>query len=88
MKTRKLIKDTNASVIPVLLYVLTIFGCGALYTLFFLEIGQPTFDSYIPASDSKTFIMMAIYAIPLFVMTAGIMAMIKSGIKRVTGESY
>jgi len=82
MRLRPLLKNKNASIVPVLLYVLTVFGSGALYTLFFIEIAQPTFDSYIPASDSKIFIMMIIYAIPLFIITAGIMSMIITGIKR------
>ena len=79
---RKLLKNSNASAIPIILYFLAIFVCGALYTLFFIEVGYPTFDSYIPASDSKLLIMTGLYSIPLIVMIVGIVALIKAGLKK------
>ena len=83
MKTnRSIIYDNCASAVPLLLFFMAIFTCGALYTLFFIEIGYPAFDSYIPASDSKTFIMMCLYAVPLFILTVGVICLIKSGLKR------
>lgn len=79
---RSILNDEQGSAVPVILYILTIFGVGALYTLFFIEIGVPSFLSYVPASSSRTFIMMCIYAIPLFVLVVGSISLIKSGLKR------
>ena len=79
---KQIINDTRASAIPVILYVLGIIGAGALYTLLIIEIGQPTFDSYIPAGDVKIFVMMMIYGIPLFILVVGVIALIRSGLKR------
>ena len=79
MKT--FIDNQEASAVPLILFLVTIFVCGALYTLFFLEIGFPLLDGFIPASDSKTFIYMLIYAIPLFVVVIGVIALLISGLK-------
>ena len=79
---KRLIHNNQASVIPLLLFVLTIFVCGALYTLFFIEIGFPTFEGYIPEGSAKTFIMMMIYAIPLIVIIIGSFALLLAGVKR------
>jgi hypothetical protein len=79
---KKLLFDDTASIVPVLLFILTIFGVGALYTLFFTEIALPTFSSYIPDSDSKTFIFMIIYALPLIILIVGVFALLKEGLKR------
>ena len=81
---RSLIKDNDASAIPIILYLLTIISCGALYTLFFIEVGYDVVNTYIPipASDSKTFIMMCMYAIPLFIIVIGSICLIKAGLKR------
>ena len=68
---RSLRKNNDASAVPLILLIITIFVCGALYSLFFLEIGIPLLSSYIPASDSKTLIMMGIYGIPLIVLVVG-----------------
>jgi len=73
--------NLEASAVPLVLFLVTIFACGALYSLFFLEIGFPLLDGFIPASDSKTFIMMMIYAIPLFVVVIGVIALLISGLK-------
>lgn len=80
---KSLIKNNNASAIPIILFVLTVVGCGALYSLLFLEIGFGLLD-LIPVanSDSKTFIMMCLYAVPLFVIVVGVAALIKAGLKR------
>jgi len=78
---KKIINDNEASAVPLILFFLTIFVCGALYTFLFVEVGQPLFDSWIPASDSKTFIMMGIYAIPLFVLIVGVLSLLLSGLK-------
>ena len=85
---RKLASDNNGSAIPVLLFLITIFSCGALYSLFFVEIAYPTLAVFVPASDSKTFIMMCMYAIPLFVIVVGIIALMIAGLKRSGGVVY
>ena len=85
MKTRKLISDSYASAIPLILFVMAIFGAGALYTLLILEIGQPIFDQYITAGDVKTFVMMIIYGIPVFILVIGTIALIRTGLKQ---EAY
>jgi len=79
---RKLKDNNQGSVVPLILFMLTIISCGALYTLFFVEIGLPIFDSYIPISDAKTFIMMGIYSIPLFILIIGGISLILSGLKK------
>jgi len=79
---RKLMKNNEASAIPLLLFIVTIVCCGALYTFFFIEIAYPSLRSLVPASDSKTFIMMCMYALPLFVLLIGVFALVKEGLKR------
>lgn len=79
---RSLLKDDKGSAVPVILFVVTLVAVGALYTLFFIEIAIPTFSSYIPASDSKTLIMMFIYAMPLTVLLVGIVSLLIAGLKR------
>jgi len=79
---KPILKDNNASAIPIILFLITIFGCGALYTLLFIEIGYPIFQPMIPASDSKVFIMMCMYAIPLFLLLIGVISLINAGLKR------
>ena len=82
MHLKSFSKNHEASAVPLILFFMAIFLCGALYTLFFVEIGFPEFNSYIPASDSKTFIMMCLYAVPLFILILGVICLIKSGLKR------
>lgn len=79
---RKLRSNNTGSIIPVLWFIVTLFAVGLLYTLFFIEIGIPTFDSWIPASDSKTFIMMLFFAMPLMIVLIGGFALLKAGLKR------
>ena len=75
-------EDNVASAVPLILFIVTLVGVGALYTLFFIEVGLPEFDSYIPASDSKTFIMMGVYGMPLLILVVGVVALLKAGLKR------
>ena len=82
---RKILKNNNASAVPVILFIMTIIGCGALYTLFFLEVGLPELEDYIPDSDAKTFIMMGIYALPLFILITGVVSLLIAGLKRYGG---
>lgn len=79
---KKLLWNNEASAVPVILFCMTIVICGALYTFFFTQMGIPIFYSYVEPSDSKTFIMMCIYAMPLFVLVVGAVSLIRSGLKR------
>ena len=79
---RKILNNNVGSAVPLILFSMTIVAVGALYTLFFIEIGIPVLGDYVPASDSKTFIMMGIYAIPLFVLVVGVISLLKAGLKR------
>ena len=78
---REFIKNNYGSPVPLILFIMTIISCGALYTLFFVEVAYPSLLHFVPESDSKTFIMMGMYAIPLFVILIGVFALIKEGIK-------
>lgn len=82
---RPIIHNNQASAIPIILFIMTIIICGALYSLFFVEIGFPLLTSYIPNGDSKTFIMMCLYAIPLFVIIIGVFSLLLAGLKRYGG---
>lgn len=76
------LNDDHASAVPLILFVLTIVVAGALYSLFFIEIGFPFLNLIIvPASDTKTVIMMALYGLPLIVLMVGIVALFLSAIK-------
>lgn len=79
---RKLKNDNHGSVVPLILFIITIFGAGALYTLFFTEVGMPALDFLIPVSDSKTFIYMVIYGLPLIILVVGVFSLLKEGLKR------
>lgn len=79
---RKLISNNTGSVIPLILFFLVIFVCGALYTFLYIEFGLPLFNSWIPSSDAKTFIIMCIYSMPLIILIVGILWLLISGLKR------
>lgn len=81
---RKLIKDYSGSVVPPILFILCIFGGGALYTLFFIEIGIPVMNAWFPveSSDSKTYIFMIIYSIPIIITLVLLGALFLSGLKK------
>ena len=79
---RSIIKNTDASAVPLLLFILTIIVVGALYTLFFLEVGLPFLKPLIPASDSKTFILMIVYALPMIITIVGVLSLIKEAQKK------
>ena len=85
MITGDFFKNKQANATPLILFILTIVVCGGLYTLFFIEIGIPSLSGFIPASDTKTFIMMGIYAIPLITLVIGVLCLIKAGQKRTLG---
>jgi len=73
---------TAAGALPLIIALFGIIITGALYTLFFVEIGFPTLLGLVPASDSKTFIVMLLRAVPLFVLFVFIVAIIKEGIRK------
>lgn len=85
MKLKKILYDSYASVVPIILFVLGIFGCGALYSLFFIEFALPELSGFIPDSDYKTYILMIIYAIPLLVFFVAFFSVLKSGVKQYGG---
>jgi len=68
--------------IPIIYFIMTIIAVGALFTLLFIEIGFPTLLGYIPNSDSKTFIRMMLYGIPLIVLFVGVICLIREGLKK------
>ena len=82
MVLKKFLKNNTGSAVPIILFILTIIGCGALYTLLFLQIAQPSFEHMIPNSDSKTFIMMIIYALPLMILITGVISLLQAGLKK------
>lgn len=82
MDLRKLKDNNYASPVPIALFFLTLFVCGALYTLLFVEVGLPLMESWIPASAAKTLIITGIYAIPIIISVVGVLALLLSGLKR------
>jgi len=81
---KKCIKDNTdaAGALPLIIALFALIVGGALYSILFIEIGFPTFLDFIPASDSKTFIVMMLRAVPLFVLFVFIVAIIKEGIRK------
>ena len=66
----------------IIYYVIAIFACGGLYSLLFIAIAFPVFRDFIPASDTKTIIMMLMYAIPGIILVIGALALIVRGIQK------
>ena len=81
MKLRRFSDDTFAAV-ELLYYVITIFACGALYSLLFIGIAFPIFSVFILASDSKTLLMMFFYGLLGIILITGVTALIVEGIKK------
>jgi len=81
MKLRRFSDDTFAAV-ELLYYVITIFVCGALYSLLFIGIAFPIFSVFILASDSKTLLMMFFYGLLGIILITGVIALIVEGIKK------
>jgi len=79
---RSLKNNYDAYAVPLILFVLSIFCLGALYTLFFIQIGLPELSYMIPDSDAKTFILMLIYGLPIIILLVGGIALIKEGLRR------
>jgi uncharacterized membrane protein (DUF373 family) len=87
MKLRKLNNETHAAV-EILYYVITIFVCGALYSLLFIGIAFPIFKNFIPDSDTKTLMMMFFYGLLGIILIVGVIALIIEGIKRNRNAGY
>jgi len=81
MKLRKLTEESYAAV-EILYYVLTIFVCGALYSLLFIGIAFPVFKAFVPDSDTKTLTMMFFYGLLGIILIVGVIALIVEGIKK------
>ena len=81
---KKCIKNDNnaGGALPLIIALIGLIVGGALYSLLFIEIGFPEFLGFIPSSDSKTFIVMMLRAVPLFVLFVFIVAVIKQGIRK------
>ena len=78
---RKLITNNNGSMLILAGFILLLVAAGALYTLFFLEIAIPVFSPMIPSSDSKTMIIMLIYAIPAIITIVAVISAFKDSLK-------
>ena len=80
---RKILGNNNASAVPIILFVLAIVGCGALYTLFFIFVGYPYIDTLGLNDTTTTSLMMTLfYAIPMIILIVGVISLIKAGLKR------
>ena len=78
--------DDKASAVPLFLFIITIIVAGALFALFFIEIGFPILDLLqIADSPYKTFILAALRAIPLIVLIVGCISLILAGLKNEQG---
>ena len=78
---RKLVHDTYAGgAIPMILFVMGVFGAGGLYTLFFVIIA-PSLMDLIPNSIFRILIMGIIYAIPMVILVVGFIALMLEGMK-------
>lgn len=81
MMLRKL-SDTSYAAVEIVYYVITIFVAGALYSLLFIVIALPLFRDFIPASDTKTLIMMFMYGLPGIILVVGALALIIRGVQK------
>jgi hypothetical protein len=79
MKLRSLSEPYAA--VEILYYVITIFVCGALYSLLFIGIAF-CLKPLIPDSDTKTLMMMFMYGLLGIILVVGVIALIIEGIKR------
>lgn len=79
---RKLNSNNEGSVIPLILFIITIIASGALYTILIVEVAFPAVEDWLPATEVGTFIKMMIYAIPMVVLIIGTLALLLSGVKK------
>jgi len=81
MRMRSLKNNTEASAIPLILFVLGLFATGAVYTFCFIYIA-PCFYDLVPNGMFKTLILGIIYFVPLVVLLVGVLSLLLSGIKK------
>jgi hypothetical protein len=86
MKFRKLSEPFAA--VEILYYIITIFVCGALYSLLFIGIAFPIFKVFVPDSDSKTLLMMFFYGLLGIILVVGVIALIRRGIEKNREEGW
>jgi nitrate reductase gamma subunit len=86
MKLRKLSEPYAA--VEILYYIITIFVCGALYSLLFIGIAFPVFKAFVPDSDSKTLLMMFFYGLLGIILIVGAIALIRRGIEKNREEGW
>lgn len=79
---RSFVDDEFANAVPLILFLVAVFACGALYSLFFIEVAYPTFNGWIPDGDTKTVVLMCMYALPLFVIVVGCFSLLLAGLKK------
>lgn len=85
---KKIIKDIEASVNPVLLFLMTLVAVGLLYALLFTQVFVPLIAPLIPASDSKVYFMMIIYAIPMIVVVVGMISVFQKALKKSADRGF
>jgi len=77
---RKLLRNDDASAIPLILFIFGLIGAGGFYTFFFIVVG-PSFHGLIPDGMMKTLILGIIYFVPAIILIVGGIALILSGMK-------
>ena len=85
---RRILFNDYASVNPILLFLMTLVVTGLLYSLLFTQVFFPFFDSMIPASDSKVYLYMLFYAMPLFIVVVGMISVFQAALKKSRYEEY
>lgn len=65
---KKIINDNDGFILPLIMFIMVLVIAGLFYTVFILWIGIPFFDAFIPNGDAKTFMLMLIFGMPLFIL--------------------
>jgi len=88
MKTfRMFIEDKRASPDPLIAFLATIIGGGALYTFMFIILGGPLFQPFASDNIYTTFIVYIINYIPLIVLIVAGLGLIKAGTRQSGNEN-
>ena len=74
--------NNEAFVIPLIVYIFTLFIGGLFYTVFILYVGIPFFEALMPVSDARTFILLLMYALPMIILFGTSTWFIRNSIKR------
>ena len=82
MMIKKLSDDVCGSAVPLIYFVLTLLVIGALFSLFFIDVFFPLVDM-VGISDSvhKSFILLVLRGICLFIFAVGCVALLISAVK-------